>query len=333
MKKYFIFLLILIFSKECETKRRNNKNNSNPTPSSYKNDWTKKTVLPPPIRESKQQQKSKASQEQEQDLENLIKRDPNEFDFEKFLNTNQRIAEDSYVSERQALVMKIVKNSIMTPSYHSQADTCDKCDTKDTTIETNLVPDNIEKPEVNVNATEMENYKRSSNMTNERKQSGNVTRSKKGSYEKISSGYLADISPSSAERITTSKSRSKNRSRKTDKKNVKIDQNAIEKLSINESLKSTTDTATTLVVTDNNQNVAAETTPPTAAKQESEQIDETELQNMREIFSTLQKVLLYTSGVTFLTILLYSVYYVNLIRRIYAKKVSDFRRRRHDTTQ
>ena len=55
--------------------------------------------------------------------------------------------------------------------------------------------------------------------------------------------------------------------------------------------------------------------------------EEEDFNDMKNVLSNLQIVLLYLAGVTFLAILLYSVYYINLIRRIYAKKVSGFKRR------
>lgn len=59
-------------------------------------------------------------------------------------------------------------------------------------------------------------------------------------------------------------------------------------------------------------------------------VDDTE--HKKEILAVLQKALIYMAGVAILSILLYSVYYVNLIRRIYAKKVSDYKKARRSDT-
>jgi hypothetical protein len=61
--------------------------------------------------------------------------------------------------------------------------------------------------------------------------------------------------------------------------------------------------------------------------QEEENVVES-IDSMKNVLSNLQKILLYLAGVTLLAILLYSVYYINLIRLIYAKKVSGCKNRR-----
>lgn len=57
-----------------------------------------------------------------------------------------------------------------------------------------------------------------------------------------------------------------------------------------------------------------------STEEEYEEYDENEVENLRSILTQLQMILLFIAGVTFLCILIYAVYYINLIRKIYTDK-------------
>lgn len=57
-----------------------------------------------------------------------------------------------------------------------------------------------------------------------------------------------------------------------------------------------------------------------STEEEYEEYDENEVENLRSILAQLQMILLFIAGGTFLCILIYAVYYINLIRKIYTDK-------------
>lgn len=59
----------------------------------------------------------------------------------------------------------------------------------------------------------------------------------------------------------------------------------------------------------------------------AEYFEKTDTKVIRHTLSALQRVLLYMAGVAFLLILLYAVYYINVIRHIYARKLSNYKTR------
>ena len=58
----------------------------------------------------------------------------------------------------------------------------------------------------------------------------------------------------------------------------------------------------------------------TEEDEEEEEYDENEVEKLRSILAQMQVILLFIAAVTFLCILIYAVYYINLIRKIYADK-------------